>query len=68
MDDAGSVSYDRPPSTTVPYQFTRFSPWLMRDNDLVDCLCCVVHDKWYMIRIDVVYHDHWEMTWLIGKN
>ena len=40
----------------------------MHDNDLVDCFCCVVSDKWYMIRIDVVYHDHWEMTWLIGKN
>jgi hypothetical protein len=42
--------------------------WLMRDNDLVECFCCIVSDKWYMIRIDVVRHDEWEMTWLIGKN
>lgn len=40
----------------------------MHDNDLVDCFCCVVSGKWYMVRIDVVSHDEWEMTWLIGKN
>lgn len=40
----------------------------MRDKEIVDYLSCVITDKWYMIRIDVIRHNQWEMTWLISKN